>query len=99
MPRHGFHLQRGAVASSTSSELLHRWAHLLKQQSSRIIIVYRSPVKEKIYFRFPFSFAANKRKFAISVFHLQKASGSCFFPLVPFSGAETWRQGDGDMES
>jgi hypothetical protein len=89
MPRHGFHLQRGAVASSTSRELLHRWAHLLKQQSSIIIIVDRLPAKKKTYFRFPFLFAANKRKFGISVFHLQKASGSCPFLLIPFFFAET----------
>jgi hypothetical protein len=30
-------------------------------------------------------FAANKRKFAVSVFHLQQTNGDCHFPLVPFS--------------
>jgi hypothetical protein len=36
-------------------------------------------------FRFPFSFAANKRKFAVSVFRLQQTNGNCRFQLVPFS--------------
>jgi hypothetical protein len=34
-------------------------------------------------FRFMFPFAANIRKFAVSVFCLQQTNGSCRFPLVP----------------
>ncbi len=45
----------------------HRWARLLKQQSS--ITVYRLSTKET-YFRFPFPFATNKRKF-VFIFCLQ----------------------------
>ncbi len=44
----------------------HRWASSLKQQSS--IIVYRLATKEN---KLPFLFAASKRKFVVSVFHLQ----------------------------
>ncbi len=39
----------------------------------------------KINFRFMFPFAANKQKFAVSVFHLQQTIGSCCFLLVLFS--------------
>ncbi len=58
-----------------------RWARLLKQQSS--ITVSRSTTKEK-NFRFPFPFAANKCKFAVSIFCLQQTNGSCCFLLVLF---------------
>jgi hypothetical protein len=34
---------------------------------------------------FHFRFSANKRKFAVSIFRLQKTNGSRRFPLVPFS--------------
>jgi hypothetical protein len=34
---------------------------------------------------FHFRFAEKKRKFAVSVFHLQQTNGSCRFPLVLFS--------------
>jgi hypothetical protein len=46
--------------------------------------VFRLPTKETNVHS-PFRFAANKRKFAVSVFRLDKTSGSCRFPLVPFS--------------
>jgi hypothetical protein len=48
----------------------------------------------KTNYCFPFSFAANKRKFSVLVcrkqtevfcFSLQQTNGSCRFPLVPFS--------------
>jgi hypothetical protein len=45
--------------------------------------------------------AANKREFAVSVFHLQQIDESCRFPLVLFSVCgipETWRHGHGDMD-
>jgi hypothetical protein len=35
--------------------------------------------------RFPFPFAANKRKFPIYVFRLQQINGSCRFPLICFA--------------
>jgi uncharacterized protein HemY len=57
-----------------------QWARLLKQQL--LITVDRLPTKET-NFRFPFPFAANKRKVAVAV-----------FLLVPFSVyriPETWR--------
>ncbi len=57
-------------------------ASLLKQRSS--ITVYCKPTKENI-FHFQFPFAANKRKFAVSVCPLQQTNGSCCFPLVLFS--------------
>jgi hypothetical protein len=72
---------------------------LLKLQSS--ITVYLLPTKEN-KFRFPFPFAANIRKFAFSVFHLQKTNGSCPLPLFPFSVCgilEIWRHGNGAMET
>jgi hypothetical protein len=40
--------------------------------------------ENKLYFMF--QFAANKGKFAISVFCLQQTNGSCCFLLVSFSG-------------
>jgi hypothetical protein len=53
--------------------------------------------------KLPFSFpsAANKRRFAVSVFSLQQTNGSHRFLLVPFSICrilETWRHGHGDMD-
>jgi hypothetical protein len=65
----------------------HRWARLLKQQSS--ITIYRLLTKEN---KRPFSFAANQRMFAASMFRLQKTNG-CRFQLVPFTVCgipETW---------
>jgi hypothetical protein len=56
--------------------------------------------KKNICFQFPS--AANKWKFAISVFLLLKTNGSCHFLLFPFSVCgipETWRHGHGDMEA
>ncbi len=41
--------------------------------------------KQTSVFRFPFPFGANKRKFTVSIFHLQQTNGSCRFPLDPFS--------------
>jgi hypothetical protein len=58
-----------------------------KQQSS--ITIYRLLTKEN---KRPFSFAANKRKFAASMFRLQKTNG-CRFQLVPFTVCgipQTW---------
>jgi hypothetical protein len=52
--------------------------------------------------RLPFPFAANKWKFAVSVFRLKKTNGSCCFPLVPSSTCgilETWRHGHEDLET
>jgi hypothetical protein len=55
-------------------------------------------------FCFLFPFAANKWKFAFSVFSLKNTNGSCHFPLVslvPFSvceNLETWRHGHRNME-
>jgi hypothetical protein len=49
-----------------------------------------------------FSVFSNKRKFAVSVFRLQKTNRSFRFPLVPFPFcgiSETWRHGHGDMET
>ncbi len=45
----------------------HRWACLLKQQSS--ITIDRLPIKEN---KLPFPFTEDKRKFAASVFTLQQ---------------------------
>ncbi len=78
-----------------------RWARLLKQQLS--ITIYCLPTK-KTNFHIPFPFAANKQKFAVSIFRLQKTIGSCRFPLVPFSVSSVFRlrkHGDihGDMET
>jgi hypothetical protein len=42
----------------------------------------------------PFLFLANKRKFAVSIFRLQKANESCRFPFEEF-----WKHGDEDMET
>jgi hypothetical protein len=42
-------------------------------------------VAQETSYRFPIPFAANKRKFAVSVLCLQKTNGSCHFSLVPFS--------------
>ncbi len=74
----------------------HRWALLLKQQS--LLTIYHLPTKENILpfsisvcskhmevCCFRFLFAANKRKLAVSFFHLQQTNRSCHFPLVPFS--------------
>jgi hypothetical protein len=50
--------------------------------------------KQTSDFRFLFLFAANKWKFAVSVFHLQQRKGSCYFPFVLFSLcsiSETWQ--------
>jgi hypothetical protein len=55
--------------------------------------------------RFPFPFAANKRKFFVSVFRWQKTNGNCHFSLVLFSdlrnseNEETWTCRNGDMET
>jgi hypothetical protein len=77
----------------------YRWAHLLKQQSS--ISVYCLLTNEnKRLFLFPF--AANKKKFAVSIFSMHKMIGSCCFPLVLFfccGVPETWRHGHEDMET
>jgi hypothetical protein len=53
----------------------------LLQQS--LITFYRQP--RETNFHFLFSLAANKWKFAVSIFHLQQTNGSCRFPLVLFS--------------
>jgi hypothetical protein len=47
----------------------HRWAHLLKQQSS--ITFYRLPTKE------------NKLSFSVCIFRLQQTNGNCRFLLYP----------------
>jgi hypothetical protein len=73
--------------------LNHRWAHLLKQQSLTFIVCR----PRKINFHFPFLFAENKWKFAVSVFHLQQTNRNCCFPLVLFCVCgipETWRHGE-----
>ncbi len=44
-----------------------------------------SILTRKTNFHFPFPFAANKWKFAISDFCFQQTNGSCHFPLVPFA--------------
>jgi hypothetical protein len=57
--------------------------------------VYLLPTKEN-----KFLFAANKRKFAVSLF--SKTFLSCCLPLVPFSVGgipETWCHGHEDMET
>ncbi len=63
--------------------------------------VYHLPIKKKnLCFLFPF--AANKQKFAVSVFCLQQTNWSCHFPLVQFSIRiipETLKHGHGDMET
>jgi hypothetical protein len=52
----------------------YRWAHLLKQQSS--ISVYCLLTNEnKRLFLIPF--AANEKKFAVSIFRMHKMIGSC----------------------
>jgi hypothetical protein len=38
--------------------------------------------RRKTNFSFPFPFAAIKRKFAVSVFHLQQTNGNCCFHSV-----------------
>jgi hypothetical protein len=70
------------------------------------IIEYRLSFADqgKTNVRLPFPFAASKRKFAVSVFRLQKTNGSCRFPLVPSSTSrngilETWRHEQGDLET
>jgi hypothetical protein len=92
---------------NTACLLEHRWPRLLKQQS--LITVYCLPTRENVHF--PFPFAANKRKFVVSVLCLQKTNGSCYTPFVPFGefwkhrDMETWKNGDmetwrnGDMET
>jgi hypothetical protein len=55
---------------------------LLTQQP--LIIINRLPIKE-INFQFVFPFTANKRKVAVSVFHLRKQYRSYNFLFVPFS--------------
>jgi hypothetical protein len=70
----------------------------LKQQLS--ITVYRL-LPRKINFRFTFPFAANKRKFSVSVFRLQETNGSCLFPVLEFrkhGDMNTWRHGYEGME-
>jgi hypothetical protein len=62
--------------------IVHRRALLLKQQLSIIVDRLRT---EENDFCFLFPFAANKQKFAVSLFHLQQTNGSRHFPLVPFS--------------
>jgi hypothetical protein len=57
-----------------------RWASSLKQQSS--IIVYRLATKEN---KLLFLFAASKRKFVVSVFHLQQKKRTLLYSLVLFS--------------
>jgi hypothetical protein len=57
-------------------------------------------MKTNVRFSFPFPFAENKRKFAVSVYGLQKTNGSFHFQLVPFTVCgipEMWRHGLGDM--
>ncbi len=56
-------------------------------------------------FRFPLLFAANKQKFAVSAFRLQKLNRSCHFSvssvfrLRNFRNVETWTWWHGDMET
>jgi hypothetical protein len=61
---------------------MHRWVRLLKQQS--LIAVYHLPTMEN-KLRFPFPFAANKRKFAVSVFRLQQTK------KLPYSFSSVFR--------
>jgi hypothetical protein len=65
----------------TSAEI-HRWERSLKESNRRLPFIVCRP--KKTYFRFPFPFAANNRKFEISVFHLQQTNGSRLFQSVPF---------------
>ncbi len=65
--------------------------------NSHLPFIVCRPRKTNVCFQFPF--AANKRKFVVSVFRLHKTNGSCPFPLVPFSVCgipETWRHGDNE---
>jgi hypothetical protein len=59
----------------------HRWAHVLKKQSSILFIVC---LPRKTNFRFPFPFAAYEGKFAISIFCFKQTNRNCRFPLVLF---------------
>jgi hypothetical protein len=65
-----------------------------KQQS--LITVYLWPTKEN---ELLFLFAANKRKFAVSVFRLRQTNGSCCFPFVLFLCTEFRKHGDMDRET
>jgi hypothetical protein len=60
----------------------HRWARLMKHKLSITVYLCRP---RKTNFRLSFPFAANARKFAVTVFHLQKTNGSRRFLLVPLS--------------
>jgi hypothetical protein len=61
---------------------------MLKQQT--VEFIFGRPRKTNVHFSFPL--AANKQKFAVSIFRLQKTSGSCRFPLAPYSGnVKIWR--------
>ncbi len=68
---------------------------MLKQQTS--ITVYRWSAKETNVL-FPFTFTADKWKFAISEFCLQKKNGSYRFPLVPFQLTEFRTHGEMDID-
>jgi hypothetical protein len=57
----------------------------------------------KTNFHFPFPFAANSRKFSVSVFHLRQTNGSCHFhgdmATQRLGDMETWRWKHGNMET
>ncbi len=74
---------------------MHRWAPLLKQQSS--ITVNHLPTKENKRLC-PVSVCSKQKKLCRS--RLQKTDGSCRFPLVPLSVCgipKTWMHGHGDI--
>jgi hypothetical protein len=59
---------------------IHRRAHFA--ETANVNYRLSLPTKEKS--NFCFSFAENRRKFAISIFQLQQAKESCRFLLVRF---------------
>ncbi len=74
--------------------------HVCWSSNHQLLLIVCRPRKTK--FRFPFLFAANKRKFVISVFCLQKNTEVAVFcqfhfPFVTFrkhGDGETWRHGN-----
>jgi hypothetical protein len=73
MPTHLTVRQLFQLSAAILSAYTHRWARLLKQQTS--ITVYYLPKT---------SFQKTNGEFAVSAFRLQQMNGSCRFPLVIF---------------
>ncbi len=75
--------------------------HVCWNSIRRLPFIFCRPKKNQLLF--PFPFAANKWKFSVSVFRLQKTNGSCLIPLVPFLSCGnmetlTWRHRHGEID-